>query len=274
MKTTDFRSLIRLANEEHWGYGTRDLKRMLALDPNGCLVAALDGRPIGLTTAISYGRKLAWIGNVVVQRKHRAAGVGTSLVRSAIKHLLRLRVKRIGLNSYPENRSMYERLNFRTIDGFVRLSITRRTRKPASEKEEVPFRQILRLDKRAFGADRTRLLRHLLRDFHESWTWILKGAEVSGYSVVKQYQDSSEIGPSISEQISPDEIATLLESSIALASKWPLELSVPESNQAALEAATRLGFRVERKGLVMSFADLSTVAASPAIIAFGFLDKG
>ncbi len=274
MKTNDFRSVIRLADEEHWGYGTRDLKRMLALDPKGCLVAVLDGHPIGFTTTISYGRNLAWIGNVVVDRRRRGAGVGTSLVQSAVRHLLRSRVKRIGLNAYLENRSMYERLNFRTINGFVKLSITRQTRKPARENEEVPFRQILRLDRRVFGADRRRLLRHLLRDFRKSWTWILKGAEVSGYSVVKQYQDSSEIGPSISEQINRDEIATLLESSIALASKWPLELSVPESNQVALETATRLGFRVVRKGLVMSYADLGTIAVSPAIIAFGFLDKG
>ena len=274
MKTADFGSIIRLTNEEHWGFGIRDLKRMMKLQPEGCLVATLDGHPIGLTTTITYGKKLAWIGNVVVHRKHRGAGIGSNLVQSATKHLLRSHVKRIGLNSYPENRSMYERLNFKTVDGFVRLSISRRTRKIVSRNEEVPFRQILRLDKRAFGADRTRLLQRLLSEFPRGWTWILNGAQVSGYSVVKQYQDSSEIGPSISQQMNQDATATLLQSSIALARKWPLELSVPESNQTVLEAASRLGFRVERKGVVMNFADLDTVTVSPAIVAFGFLDKG
>jgi len=274
MKTTDFRSVIKLTNEERWGFGIRDLKRMMTLDPKGCLVAVLDGRPIGLTTTILYGRKLAWIGNVVVHRKHRGASIGTSLVQSAIRYLLRSHVKRIGLNSYPENRSMYERLNFITVDGFVRLSVSRRTRKPEGETKEVPFRQILRLDKHAFGADRTRLLQHLFREFPRGWTWILKGTEVSGYSIVKQYQDSSEIGPSVSQDMNQDTLARLLQSSIVLARKWPLELSIPESNRTVLETATRLGFRVERKGVVMSYADLDTITVSPATVAFGFLDKG
>ena len=274
MKTTDFRWVIELTSKEHWGFGIRDLKRMVALDPKGCLVAVLDGRPIGLTTTISYGKKLAWIGNVVVDRKHRGAGIGTSLVQSAITHVLRSHVKRIGLNAYPENESMYERLGFRTVDGFVRLSISRETGKPANESPKIPFGQIMKLDKRAFGADRTRLLQHLLREFPRGWTWTLKGAEVSGYSIVKEYQDSSEIGPSVCQDVNQERIARLLQSSIALARKWPLELSIPESNWTVLEAVTRLGFRVERKGVVMSYSSLDTITVSPATVAFGFLDKG
>lgn len=274
MNKADFDSIIRLTNDEHWGFSIRDLRRMLTLEPKGCLVATLDGRPIGLTTTISYGKKLGWIGNVVVHRKHRGAGIGSGLVESAIRHLLRSHVKSIGLNSYLENRSMYERLNFRTIGGFVKLSMSRCIRKLRSERGEIPFRQILRLDRRAFAADRTRLLRCLLNEFPRSWTWILKGSVVSGYSLVKQYQDSSEIGPLVCEQMNHDAVATLLQSSIALARKWPLEVSVPESNRTVFEAAVRLGFRVQRKGLVMSLMDLDRVTVSPAIAAFGFLDKG
>jgi GNAT superfamily N-acetyltransferase len=274
IKASDFRSIIRLTNEERWGFGIRDIKRMMAPQPGGCLVAVLDKHLVGFTTAISYGRELAWIGNVVVHRKHRRGGIGSNLVQSAIGNLLRSRVKRIGLYSYPENRPMYERLNFRTTGGFVRLSISRRTGEKMSENGEVPFREILWLDKHAFGADRTRLLQRLLREFPKSWTWIHRGPQLSGYSVVKQYQDSSEIGPSVSKEMGHNAIAKLLQSSIGLASKWPLELSVPESNERVLETAGRLGFRVDRKGLVMSYASLDTITVSPAIVAFGFLDKG
>mgnify|MGYP001088879183 CR=1 FL=1 len=270
----DFGAIIRLTNKERWGFGVRDLKRMLSLEPKGCLVAILNGVPIGLTTAVSYGKMLGWIGNVVVDVKHRGAGVGSSLVESAIRHLLHLHVRKIGLFSYLENKSMYEQLNFRTTGGFARLSISRRARSPTSGNTEAPFRQILRLDKEAFGADRRRLLERLLREFPRSWAWILKGREVSGYSVVKQYQDSSEMGPSVCKQICLEDLATLFRSSLALARKWPLEVSIPESNPTGLETAARVGFRVERKGLVMSFADLGEIAVDPAIVAFGFLDKG
>lgn len=274
MRTADFQTIIELTSEEHWGFGIRDLRRMLALEPKGCLVAALEGRPVGLTTAISYGKKLGWIGNVVVARKHRNAGIGSSLVQTAVRHLVRSHVRSIALYSYTENRSMYERLGFRTVAGFLRLSISRRTRKRVAENRQVPFREILRIDRRAFGADRTRLLRRLLNEFPRSWAWILKGSAVSGYALVKQYEDSCEIGPSVCEQMNQNAAKTLLESSLALARKWPVEISVPESNQTVLKTAIRLGFRVERKGVVMNFANRDRIKTSPAIAALGFLDKG
>ena len=270
----DFWSIIRLTNKERWGFGERDLRRMLALEPKGCLVAELAGLPVGLTTAVSYSKKLGWIGNVIVDARHRRAGVGSSLVESAIRHLLHLRVRKIGLFSYPENKSMYEQLNFRTTGGFARLSISGRARSRTTGNTEVPFRRILRIDREAFGADRRRLLKRLLREFPRSWAWILKGRELSGYSVVKQYQDSSEMGPSVCKQTNPEDLATLFRSSLALTTKWPLEVSIPKSNQTGLETAIRVGFRVERKGLVMSFADLGEITVDPAIVAFGFLDKG
>jgi len=273
MRATDFRAILRLTDQEHWGFGTRDLRRMLRLAPKGCLVAAEHGRPIGLTTAITYGKNLGWIGNVLVQRRHRGAGVGTKLVESAVGHLRR-EVRSIGLNSYPEEKSMYERLNFNAIESFVRLSTSRPIGKKTSEKRDAPFSQILELDRRLSGVDRSRLLRVLHSEFRRNWAWILNGSRVSGYSLVKEYRDSSEIGPIVCEEMSLSTVSTLLQSSMVLAGRQPLELSVPESNRTALEAASLLGFRVEREGLVMCLADLDKVYISPAIAAFGFLDKG
>ncbi len=42
--------------------------------------------------------------------------------------------------------------------------------------EKIPLRQILRLDTHAFGADRSKLLRRLHREFPEHWTWIVNEA--------------------------------------------------------------------------------------------------
>ena len=273
MKTADFRSVIRLTDQEHWGYGIRAIERIWALEPRGCLVASLNGRVIGLTTTITYGKRRGWVGNVVVQRKHRGSGIGSTLVQSAIGYLLGLRVKNIGLFSYPENKSMYERLGFRTETGFAQLSMSRRTSTPVRGATP-PLRQILGLDKRLFGADRGRLLQRLLKDFPKGWTWTMKESKVTGFSVVKRYKDSSEIGPAVCESEVRDVIADLLESSVALATTWPLEMSVPETNRAALDVADRLGFRIERRGILMSVADLDRIETRPAITAFGFLDKG
>jgi len=273
MKTADFRSVIRLTDQEHWGYGIRAIERIWALEPRGCVVASLNGRVIGLTTTITYGKRRGWIGNVVVQRKYRGSGTGSALVQSAMGYLLGLRVKSIGLYSYPENKPMYERLGFRTETSFVQLSISRRTSSPVRAGTP-PLRQILRLDKRIFGADRGRLLRHLFKDFPKGWTWTMKESKVMGFSVVKRYKDSSEIGPAVCESEVQDVIADLLESSVSLARTWPLEMSVPETNRAALDAADRLGFRIQRKGILMSLAGLDRIESHPAITAFGFLDKG
>jgi GNAT superfamily N-acetyltransferase len=274
MKATDFRSIIKLTASEYWGFGTRDLKRMMALEPRGCLVATMDAGPIGFTTTISYGRDAGWIGNVVVNGKHRGVGIGSNLVQSAVKHLLRMHVKRIGLYSYPENEAMYKRLGFEMTDGFATVSMPDGTENFTKTTEKIPIRQILRLDKHAFGADRSKLLRRLHREFPEHWTWIVNEAGVSGYSVVKQYQDSSEIGPLICEQMNQESIAALLGSSITRTEKWPLEMSAPLSNPTVEETAERLGFRLKRKGIVMSYARLEPVVIAPAVGALGFLDKG
>jgi ribosomal protein S18 acetylase RimI-like enzyme len=274
LKTTDFHSILGLTAEEHWGFGTRDLKRMKILQPGGCLVARKGDEPIGFTMAISYGRNLGWIGNVVVSKKHRGTGIAGSLVQHAVKFLLQRRVKRIGLFSYPENEAMYKRLGFETTNVFVTLSVRDSKQNFTRTIERIPFGRILRLDKRAFGADRSRLLRQLHREFPERWAWIVDHARVFGYSVVKQYEDSSEVGPLVCEQMNKESIGALLRSSIARTEKWPLEMSVPVSSPTVAETAESLGFRPEKKGVVMSYARLERAVIGPAIGALGFLDKG
>lgn len=250
------------------------MRRMLRLQPKGCLVA-VDGRKrIGLTTTSCYGRELGWIGNVVVDKAYRNKGIGSRLVRAAIRHLTHRRVKRIGLYSFPENQSMYERLDFETVGRFISLSSLRGPKNRVGRKLDIPFSEILRFDKGAFGADRSKLLRCLMRDFPRSWAWIRRGTELCGYAIVKEYQDSSEIGPSICEEADRGTALALLRASESLTRKWPLEISIPESNATFLETARSAGFRVLRKGLVMSFTKLEKASLGPQILALGFLDKG
>ncbi len=274
IKKSDFPSIIELTNEEEWGFGTSDLRRMKALQPKGCFVATVSGIPVGLTTTAAYGRRVGWIGNVVVSKQHRGAGIGSSLVQSGIRHLLRMRVRKIGLFAYPENEAMYKRLEFETTGNFDRLSASHGTVDSTEVIGRVPFHHILDLDKRAFGADRSRLLRRLYHEFPKYWAWVTNSAKVSGYVLVKQYQDSSEIGPLICEHMNQEDVGKLLRSSISLTDKWPLEMAVPESRLKVVEAAARLGFRVERKGFVMSYARLGSVVIPTSVGAFGFLDKG
>ncbi len=273
MMTRDISAAIKLTNSEQWGFGARDFRRMHRLQPRGCFVAVDDGRLSGLTTTVSYGRELGWIGNVVVDKNHRRIGTGSSLVKAAIAYLTRSRVRRIGLNSFPENESMYERLGFETVDQFATLSTARGSLERTRRKLEIPFSQIARADRSAFCADRRKLLRCLLRDFPRSWAWTYRGTELSGYAVVKRYRGSSEIGPAICQENDRDTAIELLRSSLTLTTRWPLELSVPRSNKVFLEAARRTGFRVLRKGLVMSLTRLMRVKIASEVLGFGFLDK-
>jgi GNAT superfamily N-acetyltransferase len=274
MTASDFRAAIRLTMGEEWGFGIRDFRRMLTLQPRGCFVAIDDDHLAGLTTTISYERELGWIGNVVVAENHRRKGIGSSLVKAAVAHLAGSRVHRIGLNSFPEKVSMYERLGFETVDQFATLSFLRRPSERALKDLEIPFSRILIADRSAFGADRSKLLRCLLKEFPKSWAWVNREPSLSGYAVVKQYRESSEIGPAICQENDRDMAVRLLRSSIALTTKWPLELSIPLSNKAFLEAAIATGFRLLRKGVVMRLRRLMKLRISSKTLAFGFLDKG
>ena len=57
-------------------------------DPQGCLLAEVEGKPVGICTATSYG-KSGFIGKLIVSPEARGQGVGAALLNYGVDILRR-----------------------------------------------------------------------------------------------------------------------------------------------------------------------------------------
>jgi GNAT superfamily N-acetyltransferase len=277
MRRDDIPFAIRLTNREEWDIPPRDFQRILKLDPRGSFIATEGTKRIGLATSASYGREIAWIGNVVVQKPHRGKHVGQALVTHAVDYLHKKHVKHVALYCFDENVVFYKKLGFLNGPPFGRL---RREKKQVScsasefgSQTSLPLSAILTLDKKAFGADRSTLIRDLLRSNVARVTSVGRHDD-RAYLLVKDYEDMCELGPWVSFRVSEQDLGVMLHRSIGGARGKAVEVSVPLRKGRVLRMLKRYDFRVVRTGRSMYFDEVPRIGFPTAVLALGFLDKG
>jgi GNAT superfamily N-acetyltransferase len=277
MRHGDIQFAVDLTAKEGWGIPPRDFRRILRLDPRGSFVALEGNRRLGVATTTSYGRDVAWIGNVVVSKKFRGKHIGQQLVERMIEHLSGNRVRHIALYSFRENVPFYKRLNFAEGPKFLRLrrASKRHSRSSAERVMRMPltFSSVLEMDRVAFGADRARLLDLMIRSRY-AWIQSYSDGPSASYMLVKRYEDMNELGPWVSFRSAPAKLNLLLESALSKAQSKPVEVSCPASNHISLRLLTDQGFRVINEGQFMFYQRVAKLGDPTAVLAHGFLDKG
>lgn len=276
MRRADIPFAVRLTNLEGWGIPPRDFERILRLDARGSFVATDGPVRVGLATTTSYGREIAWIGNVVVKKRYRGLHIGQSLVEHAISCLKERQVKRVALYSFNDNVQFYRRLRFESGPRFARFRRARNlTRQKTFRRTSGPtsLARILRLDRRAFGADRSRLIK-LLLDSGKAWYVTPKTQPSLGYLLVKKYDDMNEIGPWVSFRASLPERNELLQLVLDEADGRPIEITCPLSNLNTMKMLKTQDFHPINYGRVMFYKRIVSIGKPDAVIAYGFLDKG
>jgi len=280
MGPSDIPFAVHLTDQEHWGVSRQDLKRILTLDPKGSFIALLKGKRVGLTTTTSYGKKLGWIGNVIVDRSRRGEHIGLRLVGRAVHHLIAKGVGSVALYTFEENVDFYERLGFVKDAAFLRLK-----RKPDSSKHTAylsyrastkrsSLKGILAADKIAFGADRSRLIRRIVGE-HTGYVLSRRlDASHMSYLLVKDYSDMCELGPWVNIGLSFKDSTAILEEALARAGEKPLETSILAKNRRVFALLRSFGFRKIRSGYRMYFMRKRRIGRDLTQLALGFLDKG
>src|ERR1700685_2453291 len=113
--------LVRFAG---WNQTESDWAGYLALGPVGCLPACADGALAGTATTIRYGGELGWIGMVLVHPNFRRLGLGSELLRRALRHLSETGTRSVGLDATPLGRKVYLPLGFRDVGEVTRFEGT------------------------------------------------------------------------------------------------------------------------------------------------------
>ena len=121
MQLGDIGSAMKLSMAEGWNQTEKDWKLFIEnAENNACIVAEIDNKVIGTTTAINYSNQVAWIGMVLVDKEYRGRGVSKSLLTNIFKKLRHC--KSVKLDATPEGQEVYKKFDFKDEYHIVRMS--------------------------------------------------------------------------------------------------------------------------------------------------------
>ena len=275
MRQHDLSFAVRLANQEKWATPRSDFERILWLNPRGSFLALEGKARIGMITTVVFGEDLAWIGNVIVDKQFRGRHIGQMLVEHAVAYLKSIRVKCVGLYCFSNNVRFYDKLGFVRDLEFVRLRKEDTLTCPIVQEFSKPLTlsRLIEIDRKCFGADRSKLLRALIQTSHGTYFGFSNGKSAA-YLVIKRYVDMYEFGPGVGINAPKRELAALFSVGMSLARKRPIELSCFAKNRTILRLLEEREFRIINKGYRMFLNRRAKLDNDRENYLLGFLDKG
>lgn len=178
MIPTDLDFCVENVTREGWLSETRDTFEMFfAHDSGGCYIAEEQEAPIGICVATAYETS-GFLGELIVVHERRGQSVGRQLLEHAIGCLRRRGCASIYIDGDLPAVPLYERLGFRTLCDSLRFvgHVEPRIVHGVRPLSATDLAAIYDLDREAFGADRSFLIRHKLMQ-HPALT---RGLECEG----------------------------------------------------------------------------------------------
>ena len=275
IKPLDFNFIIRLAELENIRYSNKDLNRIIDFEPDGCFIA-LDGeRRLGIVTTITYGN-VGWIGNLLVDKSTRRRGTGTNLIREAIEYMQKKDVKVPKLYCFPKRIPFYRGLGFKPE---INLQVMTMKGKKISFSEvkqlsEEELHEMSLLDKKIFGADRSRLLCRIHQEFPENCFAAYHKKKLVGYIMASGSEDEYELGPWICLPKYQNRYAEqLLRAGINSLDSKKIDLSTPLHNMITENILTKYDLRKQGIAVRMGCKD-SSLGDIESVLGIAGLDKG
>ncbi len=228
----DIGEFLSLAADEGWISEAWELDFLRKTFPSGCLVCRNKGIPVAFLTSIKYCWS-GWIGNLLVRREWRGKGLGTALLRRALKMLDEAGTQTVWLTASESGRPIYERRGFRAIDTVNRWEGSGQI---VHESNDSTFATIIEMDKAGWGDRREALLRATVARGSVSLL-------LDGFLVCQESENAVQIGPWGS--YSSEAAANLLEKCfIPTENGTGIFLDVPSGNRHASQLLRRAGFTV------------------------------
>jgi GNAT superfamily N-acetyltransferase len=260
LKESDLEFAKSLTDAEEWGNSMEDWQRLLRVSIP--LVACEGKELLGVTTAFDYGR-LGMIGNVVVSSNSRGKGVGQALLKEAMKRLKSC--KSVRVHSKMDVVSFYKDL------GFMAEGMSTVFRLDADMKSFQPFvidsdanivsaegywDDIVAMDKRQFGADRSKLLKEF-NDYLPQCSFVALGEDrsVKGFIMAKGEDDWYEIGPWIVEPGCKNWQGLLQASVQAIPPNCNVEAFVPAPNFRVTSLLDSMGYNAQSYCMSMYYGE-------------------
>jgi GNAT superfamily N-acetyltransferase len=270
MRHEDIETGLELCRFAGWNQIRSHWEVLLALAPDGVLVAEVDGQVRATASAVSHGGRTGWIGMILVHPDFRGRGIATSLMNRCIAHLRGLRVGGIKLDATDLGRPVYLKLGFKDERAICRY-VGKRVSLPSSLGGVRPIAStdwpiIARTDRAAFDADRTALLKLLHAQGHSAV--VAAGPTIQAYGFARRGFHASSIGPVVAAD--PESARGLI---VHLLDKLPegeVYWDFMPDNAPCRELAESLGFTVARKLMRMYLGEVNPGRLSMLYAGAGF----
>jgi GNAT superfamily N-acetyltransferase len=203
MNPDDIGAGLKLCREAKWNQLERDWKLFLQLSPNGCCVAANEGKVAGTVTTVCYQHSFGWIGMVLVDAAFQRRGIGLQLLREALQILRE--EKTVKLDATPAGREVYLKLNFVDEYQLGRMStIVTADKLNVStarfvQKNDLPA--LIEFDHKIFGANRRPLLEWMWEGAPQYTFLVKEQNEIQGYCSGRPGHHFIHIGPVVAQNI-------------------------------------------------------------------------
>lgn len=237
---------MRLRDQAGFNQTEADWRRFLDLEPEGCFVAMLDGKPAGTVTNCVFD-SVGWIAMLLVEERFRGRGIGTRLTEHALGYLAARGVRTARLDATPRGRPVYEKLGFLAEYELARLEGPASDGGPddaASPITSDEFEAVVDLDRKATGTNRRKLIARLHRERPEAMLAFHADDRITGYATVRDGAHAAQIGPCVA--FSDEAGQALFSAAIDCCAGGPVFVDVPVDNRAAFRWAESKGLAVQR----------------------------
>ncbi len=257
MSVADYGFAVDLANTMDWHVDVTDFGLNQFLEPNGCLVLFDGSIPVGIATCVSFG-SVGWFGNFVVKPEYRGQGAGRLLLEYAINYLKSKGVETIGLYGYPYLEKYYSKFGFKTDNAVLTVMYNSNVQLGTvmynsnvqlgsldtfEFAAQPDFSVLARFDCDFFGADRSYLLRSILRDRSSLCYASFVDGEMVGYVLSKNCGSISEVGPLVCRSDLPDVALELLKAMLQRLVNRQVFLYLPQNQRGFETFLLSVGFR-------------------------------
>jgi GNAT superfamily N-acetyltransferase len=246
----DLRFGLRLMLQAGWNHLESDWLRFLKLGPQGCFIAELNGRRIGTTMTITFD-KVAWIAMVLVVEDARGQGIGTALLKHALRYLDGCKIKTVRLDATHLGRPIYEKLGFipeYKLVRFAGIAPSGRTEPAVTKAMPERFSDLIEFDSRITGTNRAKMLGALLREYPENTRVFIHGDTIEGFVTMRPGRKAIQIGPCTAIlNAGPVLLLDALKRCMGKA----VFVDVPTDNAPAVKFIEQSGLEIQRRFLRM-----------------------
>ena len=264
----DIPAAMRLKGLARWNQTEDDWRRLLQLERRGCFAAVVGGEVVATTMTTTYGRDLAWVGMVLVDPEFRRKGIANRMMHTALDYLREVCVATIKLDATPESRPVYDGLGFEAElmierwSGIASASPDSR----ASALDPLLIPELLELDRTAFGADRSRLLRELISE--ACVVPIISyspGGRLNGYALARRGTTAVYTGP----VIATDTVSAtaLLGGLLGQLAGSRVYIDVNTTFEGATQELAARGFVKQRDLIRMRYGEKTSAGTSQSVFA-------